>query len=127
MMAKERHRQDSRQRRPSQHNRSAPSRSATAAARQHDGAGGESFGKFVEKDRQEDQPSQPVRNQESGSDGDPVEKGVNDQTNQHRVTAVDVDEFIGVRFFAEMEVRSNRVLKKMNDEVSQQHKQCGGS
>src|SRR5579863_4738911 len=106
MMPEERHGQDARESRSAQNHRRAPRRPATASARQHDRTYGEAFGNLVQKDREENQPPQPVGNQESGSDRDTVEEGVNDQAEQDRVTLVGVNEFVAVRFFAEMKMRS---------------------
>src|SRR5579864_5180113 len=82
----------------------------------------------MQKDRQEDQPAQPVRNEEPRSDGDAVEERVNDQSEQDRIGFVGVNEFVVMRFFTEVEMRRNRVFEEVNDQISQQNqKSCAPS
>jgi hypothetical protein len=80
----------------------------------------------VQKDGEENQPAQPVRNQKSRSDGDTVEEGVNNQSEQHRIARVRVHELVAMRFFAEVEMRRDRMFEEMNDQISQQHKKGRG-
>jgi len=77
----------------------------------------------VQEDCQEDNPSQPVGNEEAGSDGDSVEESMNHQTQQHRKPLVRVNKLIFVRFLSEVEMRGNRVLKKMDDEIADQNQE----
>ena len=77
----------------------------------------------MQKDREKNNPSQPVGNDKSRSNGDAVKKRVNDQAQQHRITRVPMCKFIAMCLFAEVEVRRYRVLKKMDDQVTQQHQE----
>src|ERR1700722_14569929 len=120
MLAEDRHRQNSSERGPAQDRRRAPGRAPAASAGQHHRANREAFGNLVQKDGKEDDPAQSVRNQKSGSDGDAVKKWVDDQAEQHRVTLVRMHELVSVRLFAEVEVRCDRVLEEMNEEVAEQ-------
>ena len=60
-------------------------------AGQHDRCNRESFRNLVQEDGQKNDPSQPVGNQEAGGDGDAVEKRMDDQSDQNRVSPVAVD------------------------------------
>src|SRR5215469_3939459 len=51
---------------------------------------------------------------------------MNDQAEQHRVSAMQVDELSVVGLFAEMEVRCDRVLEEMNDQISEEHQKGSG-
>jgi len=72
----------------------------------------------MQKNCQENYPSQKVGNQKAGRDGDAVEKCVNDQTDQDRVSLVSVNELVFVSLFSKMEVRGYGVLEEMNDQVA---------
>ena len=54
------------------------------------------------------------------SDGDAVEEGVNDQSDQDGIAFVGMNEFVLVCFFAEVEVGRDGVLEEMNDQVAEQ-------
>ena len=77
----------------------------------------------MQKNREEDQPSQPVRDQESRGDGDAIKKRVDDQSQQDGIAAMHVREFLLMGFFAEMKMRGDRMLKKVDDQVPNQDKQ----
>src|SRR5215471_8769714 len=114
-MAKDRHHQHPGQSRPSQYDRSAPGDTAALPTRQHDGTDREALGDLVQKHREKNQPAKPIRNQESGRDGDPIEESMYHQSEQHRVRIMRVNELVVMRFFAKVKVWRDRVLKKMND------------
>jgi hypothetical protein len=65
----------------------------------------------VQENGQKDDPSQPVGNNEAGSDGNAVKKSVDDQPHEDRVSPVTVDERVFVSFLAEVEVRRNRMFE----------------
>src|SRR5882724_7852652 len=120
-MAKQRHRKYSRQSCCSQNYGCSPGRAAAAAAGQHHRTYGKAFGNFVQEYGEEDQPSQPVRDEESGGDGDAVEKCVDDEAEKNGISLVRVDELVFMRFFAEVEVRSDRVLEEVDDQVAEEN------
>src|SRR5215470_607112 len=122
-MSEDRHHQHPSQRRSSQYDRGAPRAAAALPTRQHDGTDREALGDLVQKHREKDQPTKPIRNQESGRDGDPVEESMNHESKQYRVGIMRVNELVVMRFFAEVEVWRDRVLKKVNDKVTHQHKE----
>jgi hypothetical protein len=72
----------------------------------------------MKKDGKKDHPSQPVRHNKAGSDGNSVEKSVNHQTHKDGVALVRGDELVRVGFFAKMKMRRDRVLKKIAHQVS---------
>ena len=72
----------------------------------------------MQEDGQKDDPSQPVGNNETGSDRDAVKKSMDDQSHQHRVSPVTVDERILMSFLAEVEVRRDRMFEQMDQKVS---------
>jgi len=74
----------------------------------------------VQENSKENNPAQPLGNQKSRRDSDAVEKGVDDQSDQHRISLARVEEFILVRLFPKMKVGGDGMLKKMDDEVSNQ-------
>src|SRR5215469_15677003 len=125
-MAEQRHRQHPSQGRSPKQNRRSPCGAAAASTRQHHRTYREPFGDLVQKNREENQPSQPVGNQETTSDRDSVEEGVNNEPQNHRVTLMPMDELIVVRLFPKVKVWGDRVLEKMNDEIAEQNQQRRG-
>src|SRR5437016_12838524 len=89
-----------------------PRRCHALPTSQHDRRNRESFWNLVQKDGQKDDPPQPAGNDETGGDGDAVEKSMDDQSDQHRVSPVTVDKCIPVRFLAKVKVRRNRMLEQ---------------
>jgi len=79
----------------------------------------------VQKNGHEDDPAQRRRNEKSRSDRDPIEKCVDQQSDQNRVSLVSMDELVGVGFFAEVEMRSDSVLEEMDEQVSEQDEKSG--
>ena len=79
----------------------------------------------MQKNRHENNPPELRRNQKSRGNRDAVEKGVDQQADQHRVAFVSVNELVGVRFFSKVEVRRDRVLKEMDEQVSAKNKKPG--
>ena len=69
-------------------------------------------------------PSQP-ETKKSGSDGHAVKKCVNRKSEQRGNSGVIRHKMLDVRFFAEMEMRRQGVLEKMNDEISDEHEKIG--
>ena len=106
------------------HGRS-PGGGAAAAAGQHHRRDGEAFRNFVQKNREEDDPAEGGRNQESRGDGDAVEEGVDQQANQYRISHVSMDELVGVGLFSEVEMRGDGVLEEMDEQVSEQDEKPG--
>jgi hypothetical protein len=103
----------------------APSRAAALAARQHHRCDGESFWNLVQKDGQKNNPSQPVGDEEARSNRNPIEKRVDGQTEQNRISLVGVNKLIFMGFLSEMEVWSDGVLEKMDYQVAHQNqKRC---
>src|SRR5271167_2123817 len=121
MMAEQRHSQNASQCRSTQNHRCAPCCPPAASAGQHDGAHREALGNFVQENRQKDQPPKPVRYQESGRDRDAVEERMNDQAEQHGVSLVGMNELVVMRFFAKVEVRRDRMLKEVDDEITEEY------
>src|SRR5436305_15264530 len=126
MMAEDCHCQHTRKRRTSQDDGRAPGDSTAAAARQHHRAYGKTFRNFVQEDRQKNYPTQPVRHEKPGCDGNPVKERVDDQSKEDRVSSMRMHKLVMVSFLTEMKMRSDRVLKEMNDEVPKQNQQGGG-
>jgi hypothetical protein len=60
-----------------------------------------------------------------GGDGNSVKESVDDQTDQYGISFVSVSELLFVGFFAEMEVWSDGVFEKVDDQVTQQNQICG--
>ena len=125
VVAEQRHRKNARKGGCAQYYRRAPGCAPAAAAGQHHGTHGKPLGNLVQKNRQKDQPPQPVRYQKSRGDGDPVEKCMNDEAEQYGVSLVRVHELVAMGFFAKVEVRRNRMLEEVNDQIAQQHKKRG--
>ena len=50
---------------------------------------------------------------------------MNDQAQQHGITLVDVPEFVAMGLFAEVEMRRERVLEKVHDQVAGQYEKRG--
>ena len=73
----------------------------------------------------ENDPAQPFRNDEAGCDGNAVEEGVDQQSQQDRIAFVGVDELMRVGLFAKMKVRGDGVLEEVNQKVSQQNQESG--
>src|SRR5215469_5825288 len=122
-MAKDRHRQYPGQSRSPKKNRHAPSRTPAAPTRQHHRTHRESLRDLVQKDRDEDQPSQPVGNEKSRGDRNSVEEGMNHEPENDGVALMPMHKLIVVRLFPKVKVRRDRVLEKMNDQIAQQNQQ----
>src|SRR5690349_10635447 len=103
-MAEQCHGEDSGESRPAQHHRCAPCSAAARSTGQHYRTDREAFRDLMQKNRDEDDPAQRVRNQEPRSNGDSIEEGVNDQSEQDRVAAVAVNKLIVMRFFTKVEM-----------------------
>src|ERR1700691_5956508 len=56
---------------------------------------------------------------------DAIEEGVYQQPDQNGISFVRMDELIGVGFFPKMEMRGDRVLKKMDEQVSAEDEKSG--
>ena len=74
----------------------------------------------MQKNRDENDPAQRRRNEESRGDRDAIEKCVNQQPDQNRISLVRMDELVGVGFFSKVKMRSDRVLEEMDEQVSAQ-------
>src|SRR5690242_8551647 len=125
MMAEDCHRQHTAQRRTPEDDGCAPCDSPAATARQHHRADGKAFRNLVQKDRQENYPSQPVRYKKPGCYRNPVKERVDDQSKEDRVSSMRMHKLVVVSFLTEMKMGSDRVLKEMNDEVPKQNQQGG--
>ena len=79
----------------------------------------------MQEDGKKDYPSQPIRNDKTGSDGDAVKKSMDDQSHEHRVSPVAVDECILVSFLAKVEVRRDRMFEQVNQKISGQNEDGG--
>ena len=79
----------------------------------------------MQENGQEDDPPEPVRNDEAGGNRDPVKERMNHQTQQHRKSLMGRNELVGMRLLAKMEVRSHRVLEEVNDQISNQYQKRG--
>ena len=79
----------------------------------------------MQEDGKEDHPSQPVRNNKTGSDGNAVKKSMDDQSHKHRVSPVTVDERILMSFLAKVEVRRNRMFEQVNQKISGENQDRG--
>src|SRR5208283_2216255 len=84
-----------------------------------------SFWNLVQKNRYEDDPTERRRNKKSRGDRDPIEKCMNQQPDQDRVSLMSMDELVSVSFFSEVEMRSHRVLEKVDEQVSAKDKKSG--
>src|ERR1700746_3389085 len=100
-MAEQRHRQNSRQSRRSQENRSSPGVSAAAAAGQHHRGDRESLWNLVQEYCQEDDPAKPDRTQESRRNRDSIKKRVDQQANENRQALVGMEEIVRYVLFSE--------------------------
>src|SRR5439155_18795909 len=58
-----------------------------------------------------------------GRDGNSVEESMNYQADQHRETFASGNELVVVSLLAEVKVGGNRVLEKMNDEITREDQQ----
>src|SRR5258707_11270103 len=74
----------------------------------------------MQKDSDEEQDAQPGGNKEAGRDRHAVKKSVNRKPEKNRALRMAVLHLLGVRFFAKMKVRRNRMFEKMNQEESNQ-------
>src|SRR5437660_8390314 len=122
-MAEQRHRQNSRQSRRSQENRSSPGVSAAAAAGQHRGGDCESLWNLVQENRQKDEPPEPVGDQESCRNRDAIKKRVDEQADENRQTLVRMEELVVMGLFAEVEMGCDGVLEKMDDQIAKQNQE----
>ena len=52
---------------------------------------------------------------------------MNDKSKEHGISLVGVHELVVMCFLAKMKMRRDRMLEKVDDQVAQQHKKCGGS
>src|SRR5438552_8306280 len=121
--ARQRHNQHARQGGGPHHAGSCPRRRTRLAGRQHYRSHRETLGNLVHEYRKEDQPTQPAGNQESGGNGDAVEKSVDHQPQHYGISAVGVHKLIGMRLFPEVKVRGQGVLEKMDDKIARQNEQ----
>ena len=80
-------------------------------------------GNLVQNNRQKNHAAQPAGNQKPGGNRHAVKKSVNGEPEQCGNSGVLRHKMLDVRFFSEMEMRRERVLKKMNDEISDQHEE----
>src|SRR5438270_8156083 len=122
-MAEQRHRQNSRQSRRSQKNRSSPGVSAAAAAGQHHRGDCESLWNLVQENRQKDEPPEPVGDQESRRNRDAIKKRVDKQANENRQALVGMEELVVMGLFAEVEMGRDGVLEKMDDQIAKQNQE----
>ena|ERR1700723_1972810 len=72
----------------------------------------------MQDDGDEDEPAEGVRKNEAGGDGDSVEEGVHGEAEQDRDAGVPVEKFVGVGFFAEVEMGRDGVLEQMDGAVA---------
>ena len=79
----------------------------------------------MQKNCYEDDPAERRGNQESRGDRDAIEKCVNQQPDQNRISLVRMHELIGVSFFSKVEMRRDGVLEEMDEQVSEQDKKPG--
>ena len=79
----------------------------------------------MQEDRDKDDPAERRGNKKSGRDRDAIEKSVNQQAHQDRVSLVRMHELVSVRFFPEVEMRGDGVLEKMNEQVSAKNEKSG--
>src|SRR5450631_1727196 len=121
MMAEQGHGQYASQSRATQNHRRAPCRAPAASTGQHDRTYGEALGNLVQENRKENQPAQPVRYQKSRCDGNAVKEGMNDESEQHGISLVRMDEFVVMRLFAKMKMRCDRMLEEVDDQVAEKH------
>src|SRR5579864_1925405 len=122
-MAEQRHRQNSRQSRRSQENRSSPGVSAAAAAGQHHRGDRESLWNLVQEYCQEDDPAKPDGNQEPRRNRDAVKKRVDQQANENRHALVRMEALVVMGLFAEVEMGRDGVLEKMDDQIAKQNQE----
>src|ERR1035441_4410938 len=125
LVAKDCHRHHSSHGGYAQHHGRSPGECAASATGEHHRRDGESFGNFVQKNREEDDPAERLGNEESRGDRDAVEKRVDQQPDQNRVSLVRMDELVGVSFFSKVEMRSDGVLEEMDEQVSEQDEESG--
>src|ERR1039458_927092 len=83
----------------------------------------EALGYFVQENCQKDDPAQPGRNEEAGSDGNAIEEGVDHQAKQHRHAPVRMQILVGVGLFPIMKMRGDGVLEKMHQQIAEHKKQ----
>jgi hypothetical protein len=77
----------------------------------------------VQEDGGEQDESERPAHEEAGGDGDPVEERVNAEPGQGHVPHRRVHEGIVMDFLAEVEVRRQGVLRKVHEEIADQHVQ----
>src|SRR6202030_1496608 len=53
---------------------------------------------------------------------DPIEKRMNQQPDQNRISLVRMHELVSMRFFSKVEMRRDRMLKEMDEQVSREDK-----
>ena len=102
-------------------------RAAALSARQHQRSHGKTFRDLVQHNRQENDPAQPAGNQKARGNRHAVKKRVNGQAQQRGNSGVVRHKMLHVRFFSEMKMRRERMFKKMNDEISDQHQEIRGA
>src|SRR3954471_3652046 len=112
MVLQKRHGQNSGESCTAQQDRSSPGYSLAAPTRQHHRRDREALRYFVQEYRNENYPSQAVRNNEARGNSDSVEKSVNHQAKQYRQAFVCSHELVMVSFLAEMKMRGDRVLEE---------------
>ena len=79
----------------------------------------------MQKNRYEDDPAERRGNEESRGDRDAIEKCVNQQADQNRVSFVSMHELVGVGFFSKVEMRGDGVLEEMDEQVSAEDEKSG--
>jgi len=94
---------------------------ATFATREHKRGDGEAFRELMEEDGEENSRAKPRGDKEAGGDGHAIEKRVNDKTEQDGVTRVCVADLVTVGLFAEVEMRSERVLEEVHEEEADEN------
>ena len=72
----------------------------------------------MQDDGDEDEPAEGVGKDEAGGDGDAVEEGMRGETAENREAGVGMKKFVGVGFFAEVEVGRDGVLEQMDGAVA---------
>ena len=107
-----RHRHHPGERRRAENRGRSPRAQLVEAACQHHRCHGEAFGNFVQEHSEEDDPAEPVRDQEARGDRHAVEERVDDQSEEHGEALVRVDELLVVRFFAEWKCGERVCSKK---------------
>ena len=88
--------------------------------RHHDAGDRHAFGELVQKDRDENHEAELGANQERAGNRHTVEESVEEQADQCRRAGNSADR---VRFFAEVEMRRQGVLREVNSEITGENQQ----